>query len=330
VTVVGLPAFRPRPISSAVFYVVGPIVAAATAIRRGATIVCQSPLEAVGVTAVLGLWPGRRPLVQVELHGDWRTAPRLYGHPVRRLLGPLSDPAAAWALRRADRVRVVSLRLDQLARDAGYDGPIDRFVTFSDFGAFLDRRPVDLPARPVALFAGVLERYKAVDVLLDAWPEVVARVPEARLVCVGDGSREREWHARAAEPALRRSVEIRSTVSRNELAVLMDASTCLVLPSRSEGLARIVLEAMARGRAVVASDVGGIREVLEDGKQGRIVPMEDAVALADALVEVLGDRARATEMGRAARAVTDARDPLAEYAAGITRMAEWIAGSADR
>ena len=117
-----------------------------------------------------------RPLLQIEVHGDWRTATRLYGGSRRRLLGPLADRVAEWTLRRADRVRVVSEWLGELVRDAGYEGPMDRFIAYSDYDEFLAVAPVEPPDVPRALFVGVLERYKAVDVLLDAWP-LVTRAP---------------------------------------------------------------------------------------------------------------------------------------------------------
>jgi len=74
----------------------------------------------------------------------------------------------------------------------------------------------------------------------------------------------------------------------------------LVLPSRSEGLGRVVVEAFCRGRGVVGSRVGGIPDIVEDGVSGVLVPPGDASALADALVRVLADRTQAEELGAAA------------------------------
>ena len=88
----------------------------------------------------------------------------------------------------------------------------------------------------------------------------------------------------------------------------------LVLPSRSEGLGRVVVEAFCRGRGVVGTRVGGIPDLVEDGETGLLVPPEDAAALADALVRVLSDRALAERLGAAARA---ARAALARDAGGV-------------
>ncbi len=323
-----LPPLRP-PVGAALFYGVGPLLAVAAAAGRGPTVVvCQSPFEGLGVVVARTLLPRRfRPLVQIELHGDWRTAARLYGSTRRRLLAPPADRAAAWALRRADRVRAVSVALEELARAVGYAGPLDRHVTYSEFDVFLDAPCAAPPDRPVAAFVGVLERYKAIDVLLDAWPAVVARVPDAELLLVGAGSMGDQLQARlAADDGALASVRPLQPMPQADLAALLDRSTCLVLPSRSEGLPRIVLEAMARGRAVVASDVGGMRELV-DASSGRLVPAEDTLALADALVEVLGDRRLAAAMGEAGRRRAEGRRPAVEYEAGIDRLAAWVLGA---
>ncbi len=92
------------------------------------------------------------------------------------------------------------------------------------------------------------------------------------------------------------------SLSTPEVARALDGATVLVLPSRSEGLGRVVVEAFCRGRGVVGSRVGGIPDIVEDGVSGVLVPPEDAHALAEALVRVLSDRAHAEQLGVAAHA----------------------------
>lgn len=314
-------------VDSLIFYTAAPLLAlASTCGRASVCVVCQSPYEAVGVEALRGLVPRHlRPRVQVELHGDWRTAGRLYGGRCRRMIAPMADRAAAWALRRADRVRPVSEVLAALAREVGYTGPIDRHVAFSDYEEFLAPSVMPVPERPRVIFVGVLERYKALDVLLEAWPMVATVVPEARLLIVGDGRLRGAIRERVERGDFGRRVELLLPVPRPRLRELIDDSSCLVLPSRSEGLPRIVLEAMARARAVVATDVGGLAELVADGVNGWLVPPEDPVRLAAALREALADPARLEAMGRASRRVAESRDPATEYEDGIRRLADWIA-----
>jgi glycosyltransferase involved in cell wall biosynthesis len=262
------------------------------AIRREArhfrpdAIVAQGPYEAA---AALVARTGAK--VVVEIHGDWRTGTRLYGSPARRLLSPLADAVGDWAVRRADGVRTLSLFTDGLVRRLGVE-PTASFPAFMDLERFLG--PVaPLPGRPRALFVGVLERYKNVDGLVAAWRRVTA---DAELVVVGDGSLAPlveqlgvTWHRR---------------LSADEVAAELDAATCLFLPSRSEGLPRIVVEALCRGRSVVGSRGGGIPDVVEDGRNGLLA--DDVDGLAAALDRVLSDRALAERLSAGARASADA------------------------
>lgn len=88
---------------------------------------------------------------------------------------------------------------------------------------------------------------------------------------------------------------------RNDIPALLAASDLFCLPSRTEGLGIAAIEAMASGLPVVASRVGGLPEVVEDGVTGLLVPPDDTAALAEALVRILEDRHRAAQMGDAGR-----------------------------
>jgi glycosyltransferase involved in cell wall biosynthesis len=227
--------------------------------------------------------------VIADVHGDWRAPTRLYGSRARRLLDPLADMLARVGLRRADGVRTISGYTTGLVRAAGRE-PDGEFPAYMDLEPFLGP-PAPLPEAPAALFVGVLERYKAVDVLAAAWPAVRERVAEAQLHVVGSGS--------LAAPA-GEGITCSSSLTTAEVAAALDATTLLVLPSRSEGMGRVVVEAFCRGRAVVGSDVGGIPDLVRDGQNGLLVPPGDAAALAEALARALGDRELAERLGRGA------------------------------
>jgi len=237
--------------------------------------------------------------IVMDVHGDPASATRLYGSPLRRALAPLGDVLTRVALRRADGVRTISAYTTGLVRAGGVD-PTATFPAYMDLDPFLATPPVPLPARPVALFVGVLERYKAVDVLARAWRRAAPLVPGARLRIVGRGTMTETAEQLAAE--LPGSVEWIPRLSSAGVADAIDEATVLVLPSRSEGLGRVVVEAFCRGRGVVGSRVGGIPDLVEDGRNGLLVPPGDEAALAQALVRVLADAALAAELGAAGRA----------------------------
>ena len=160
--------------------------------------------------------------------------------------------------------------------------------------------------------------------LLDAWPSVLRELPDAHLTIVGGGSLRAELAIPHPRPkGSTRASRCSHPSRRSELVALMDDSSCLVLPSRSEGLARIVLEAMARARAVVAPGWEASRRSSKT-VNGRMWKPRTPRALAEALVDVLGDRDRAAAMGEESRRRVLARDPLGEYEAGMARLADWI------
>jgi glycosyltransferase involved in cell wall biosynthesis len=252
---------------------------------RPDVVVAQSPYETASVLVGRAL-ARSRPHVVLEVHGDWHTATRLYGSPLRRLLEPVSHAVARAAVRRADAVRTVSPFTSSLVRALGVE-PAATFTTYFDVSAFSATPPAPLPERPCALFVGVLERYKNVHGLAAAWRIAAPRVPHAGLHLVGRG------RERAVAEALVRDFPGRVTWDEQlpsaGVAKALDDATVLVLPSFSEGLPRVAMEAFARGRGVVGARAGGIPDIVEDGRSGLLVPAGDADALADALVRVLSD-----------------------------------------
>jgi len=265
---------------------------------RPDAIVAESPYE--GVAAALGRRLARSSAkLVVEVHGDWGAATRLYGSRSRRALSPVGDGVAGLAVRHADAVRTISSWTSDLVRSEGVE-PAATFPAYIDVEPFLERPPAPLPAQRRALFVGALEPSKNVDVLAAAWRLAAPRVPEATLHVVGDGSR------RDVVAALVRDLPERAAwdprLGRTDVVRAFDEATVLVLPSASEGLGRVIIEAFVRGRPAVASRVGGIPDLVQDGVNGLLVPPGDAPMLADAIVRVLTDRPLAERLATGAHA----------------------------
>ncbi len=284
------------------FYLALPLhVAREVRAFRPEVIVAQSPYEAAGALAGRRL-AGSPARVLLEVHGDWDTATRLYGSPLRRLLEPVSRRVSRAAVRHADAVRTVSPFTSDLVRALGVE-PAATFTTYFDVSAFDGRPPAPLPERPSLVFVGVLERYKNVHGLVQAWRLAAPRVPGAALRIVGRG-RDRELVERlvADLPDQTSWVE---RLEPAEVSAALDGATALVLPSFSEGLPRVAMEAFARGRPVVGSRAGGIPDIVEDGVSGLLVPPGDARALADALVRLLSDAPLAARLAAGAEESRD-------------------------
>jgi glycosyltransferase involved in cell wall biosynthesis len=262
--------------------------------------------------------------VIADLHGDWRAPTRLYGSKLRALLSPVADRVALSALRNADGIRTVTGYTTGLVRGLGLE-PADEFPAYMDFDSFLQTPPQELPTAPRALFVGVLERYKNVDGLADAWRLAAPRVPEARLHLVGSGT---------LQPVVEQLVrDLPAQTSWTErlapagVSAALDESTVLVLPSRSEGMGRVLIEAFCRARPAVASRVGGIPDLVEDGVNGLLVEPGNVTALADALVSVLADRDLATRLGAGAEASSGMWTITPEeFAARLRALVEQTAG----
>jgi L-malate glycosyltransferase len=150
---------------------------------------------------------------------------------------------------------------------------------------------------------GRLEWRKGHDVLLAAAERLRGR--RAQVLLVGDGPLAEELGRRAA--ALGVASDVRFTGTLDDVRPALAAMDVFVLPSREEGMSNALMEAMAAGRPIVASDVGGNGEVLDGGQLGVLVPPDDALALADAVGALLDDGPRAAALATAARDVVTAR-----------------------
>ncbi|MBA2332565.1 MAG: glycosyltransferase family 4 protein [Actinobacteria bacterium] len=310
-----------RAFDSVAFYARLPfLIARELRAFRPAVVLAQSPFEAAAAYAGRKLARRRVPVV-VELHGDWASFARLYGSRLRRPLAPVLDRIAARSLGHADAVRTLSPFTTKLARRHGVE-PAATFTTYTDLSAFADPPALPLPQRPTALFVGVLQRYKNVDGIVAAWRLAAPKVPEARLVLVGDGPMRAEVERLVAEiPA---QTAWHASLPTPEVVTALDTAWCLLLPSRSEGTPRVILEALCRGRGVIGGRVGGIPDAVNE-ENGFLVDPSDVEAIAEALVRLLSDRALAERLG--AQALADSqlwRYTAAEYADNVVALVERV------
>ena len=230
---------------------------------------------------------------------------------MRRAIARLADAVGTWAVRHAAKVRAVSPYTERLAREVGRASDAT-FPAFMDLAPFTGP-PAPLPDRPVALFIGVLETYKNIDGLAEAWR--LAR-PDAELRIVGKGTQT----GVVAELVREGLATWEPELSTAEVVSALDAASALILPSRSEGMGRVVIEAQFRGRPVLGSNVGGIVDLVTDGADG-VLFEPDPQAIAAAL-RVLGDRGELERMAANARAAGERR--LASPEEYAERMRELV------
>jgi len=152
------------------------------------------------------------------------------------------------------------------------------------------------------LFVGRFSPEKGLRYLLEALPAVVARLPNARALLVGGAeAQDGEFHEMARRLGVADRVDFGGVVPREALPQIYAAADVLAVPSLAEGHPLAPLECLACGTPVIASDLPGLRQTLEEGTAGRLVPAGDSAALAEAICEVLGDSDLLDRMSRAAR-----------------------------
>lgn len=163
------------------------------------------------------------------------------------------------------------------------------------------RAELELPAgAPVVGMVAELNERKGHVYLLRAAPRILERHPETRFLLVGEGDARAELEAAAARVGLRG--RFRFLGRRDDVPDLLQPMDVVVLPSLNEGMPNALMEAMAAGRAVVATNVSGTPELVLDGETGLLVPPRDADALAAAVLRVLDDAALRRRFGEAGRA----------------------------
>jgi len=137
--------------------------------------------------------------------------------------------------------------------------------------------------------------------LLEALPAAIRSIPRLRCLIVGDGPARAELEALVDRLALRDHVMFTGVLDDVRRNAVVACSRAIVLPSVSEGLGLVLLEAMAASKPVVATDIGGVRELVIDQISGILVPPRDSDALASALVRILSDERWAEQLGRAGK-----------------------------
>jgi len=229
----------------------------------------------------------------VKLHGsDINVIARLPG-PRRLTAWALPQAARVVAVSRglADEVVALGVPRDRVAIvmngvDAALFHPRDRAAARAELG---------LPPGPLALYVGNLKEDKGVLDLAEAWVQVARTLPDARLAIVGGGPARQ-----ALEAALPPRASLLGPRPHDEISSWIAACDILVLPSHAEGTPNVVLEALASGRRVVATAVGGVPDLLTSPLLGMQVPAHEPRRLALALAEALRtpyDPAAVAELG---------------------------------
>ena len=226
------------------------------------------------------------------------------------LLQALPRGLARRLLDRFDLVTGVSQAIHQSLLDMGLS---PNTVAFTPNGINTDLfKPLDQadcriklgldPKKMILVWAGRLASEKGLADLLLAMPAVLARHEKTELILIGDGPEKAALVSQAAVLGLSGVIRFQPGLARAELVDWYNAADVVVLPSHREGRPNVILEAMACGRAAAATAVGGLPELIENGRHGRLVPSRDSAAMAEAIIDLLDRPDLRADLGRAAQA----------------------------
>ena len=262
----------------------------------------------------LGALDGGAPAV-ITIHGLIEAENRLARTPAQRFRAAFRDRIVGEALRRARNVILLSPYVrehygDTLAHARTW--VIENPVAPLFFETGGDPEPDRI------LFSGLLIPRKGLRNLIDAFAIARRERPALRLRVAGletDPAYRRELDERTARLGVEGGVDFLGGLSPEELAGEYARASALVLVSRQDTAPVAIQEAMAVGRPVIASPVGGVPHLVSEGETGRLVPHGDPEALARRIVEIAGDADAVRRMGRAARAEAERRFSSAAVAA---------------
>ena len=167
--------------------------------------------------------------------------------------------------------------------------------------------PPDLIGAKVILFVGRLVGYKGVDLLLRAFWKLAKKWPDARVCILGNGPEGAFLNHLSSKLGVADKVTWLSYVPNFVLPQLYTISKVFVLPSLVEPLGIVLLEAMASGKPIVATDVGGIPDLVLNGVNGILVKRNSTAELGNALDELIGDEELARRMGEEGRRLAEKR-----------------------
>ena len=300
-----MPGIPLRLARYAEMFVLGPCLTLWLILRHNIQIlVAQGPYEgfAAALAKMVANACGRKIVLVVENHGDFEESLFLQ----RRLFWPriyrgLMAHAARVAFAQADLLRAIS-KTTQVQLERWTSGKrIVLFPTWTDIAVFSQGSADERTSpRQHILYAGVVTPLKGVHHLVNAFALLAKEYPQLQLIIIGrevNKSYRNDLQRLISASGLDTRVQFIGELPQRELATWMRKSCVFVLPSISEGLGRVVIEAMATGTPVIGSDVGGIKELVEDGGTGFRVPPGDEKALADKLRWILEHPRRGSRHG---------------------------------
>ncbi|APB32421.1 galactosyltransferase or LPS biosynthesis rfbu related protein [Gloeomargarita lithophora Alchichica-D10] len=290
------------------FFIINPMLLLWLVLRHKINIIiAQSPYEAlaaVWVKNLVKLW-GYSLYLVVESHGDFENylflqrqvfLPSLY----KRIM----ESVAHITLSQADVLRSISHAIQAQLKRYAPDQPIVEFMAWTDISTFWTAGSYTNSKHLTVTYVGVLIPRKGVHHLINAFAQVIQQVTNSQLKIIGrpeNPNYTQELKTQIEAYHLQDKVLFLPEIPQQELCHEIAQSIVLVLPSLSEGLGRVLIEAMAAGTPVIGTKVDGIPDIIQEDVTGFLVPPADENALAEKMIYLLENPEKALAMGQRGR-----------------------------
>ena len=199
----------------------------------------------------------------------------------------------------ADMLRAESLSTMNKMREFAPDTPFSVFPRVN-LELFLDLKVKSEAGDSETfniLYVGELIKFKGVHHLIGAFRNIITDYPKVRLTIVGDGNYRMELEEMADRLDILDLIKFTAYLPPKKVKECMLDSNLLVLPSMTEGLPRVIIEAMAVGLPIIATDVGSVKELVKNGKNGYLIEPNDVDSLTKAILALVGDKEKTSRMG---------------------------------
>ena len=251
-----------------------------------------------GLSAVLGQKIHRKPIILTVRGSDLNLA-----------RGRFFTALVKYIFRRVTMITTVSEALHEKMLSLG--GPPDKVHTIPNGIDCQIFRPLSKdklreilhlpPERKIVIWIGRFVTIKGVEFLIESIPEVLENEPTTFFVLVGTGELKEQIQTQVQQMGMTESVLFTGKIPTENIPLWLNAADIFVLPSLNEGRPNVILEAMACEVPVVATQVGGILEIVKDGENGFLVPSKNSSILAKRLLTLLKDASLCIQMGKTGR-----------------------------
>ena len=281
------------------------------------TIIAQSPLIE-GITGTILKKVFKKQLI-VEIHGDWERGPFLSKKRRFEFFQKKFIPVLARiSFKNADKIRGVANYLIEEAKKIASDKRYFSFPTFTDLGLFLKEK--DIRYDKFIVSVGQLEKVKGIDILIKALSKIEHEFSDFKLIIIGDGKEKENLKNLSSNLKIQDKIEFKGKLSLKETKDVIKNCYSLVLSSLSEGLPRVLMEAMALGKPVIASNVGGIPELIKENENGFLFEKGNSEELAQKLRVLLKDEVLVKKMGKKGKEIIENKFSNEKYVKNYVLM----------